>query len=52
VPLIPSGAKRNAPTTDSLSIKLHRVLMQKLHPDRGGNNYIATKLNLAVDGVQ
>lgn len=35
--------------TDGDIVSAHRRLIQKLHPDRGGNEYLATQLNLAKD---
>ena len=41
------GLSRNASRDDILMA--HRRLMQKLHPDRGGTDYLAAKLNQARD---
>ncbi|MBD2859572.1 DnaJ domain-containing protein [Spongiibacter sp. KMU-158] len=41
------GLKETASEDDI--IQAHRQLMQKLHPDRGGNDYLASQLNAAKE---
>lgn len=41
------GLEKN-PSKEAV-VKAHRSLMQKLHPDRGGNDYLASRVNLAKE---
>ncbi len=41
------GLKDDATKEDV--IQAHRRMMQKVHPDRGGSTYLATKINAAKE---
>ncbi len=44
-----SGNPDSGEITAEMIVDAHRKLIQKLHPDRGGNDYLAAKINQARD---